>query len=698
MAHAWQQKMKNNPVEASLDGYHRYDARWGNPSRKQQQREIREMQANLDALGKIDGGRLSPAERLNYRLFGYQLRDNLAGARLHDSDQGLITQLWGPQLLTGTIKQLRFDTLADYRNWLTRMQTFGTYMQAFTQRLQQAMGRGITQPRVVMQRVPAEIEGAISKNPMQSGFYEPFKRMPAAIPASEQARLRAAAKKAIIEVINPAYAKFATFFKADYLPHARTSIGVSSLPGGKIYYTYLVRHFTTTGMTPAQVHRLGLEQVRRIRGEMKAVFKKIGFKGSYRDFLHYLRTNPRFYYKNPQALLEAYRAATKRVDPNLVRIASTWILPRVPYGVRPIPAALAPNTYPAYSVPPTGDGSVAGYIGVNLYRPGSRPKYDIQVLMCHEGRPGHQLQIPVAMQLRSLPPFRRFAYYNVYGEGWALYAETLCNELGLYTNPYSKFGYLNYQMWRAVRLVVDTGIHYYGWSRERAIRYMQNNTALSAQNIHTEVNRYIVWPGQALSYMIGELHILKLRAEARQQLGDKYSLRNFDDVVLGEGSLPMAVLTTVVQRWIANTRAGKPADQLPYVNRPRSLGNGPNASPTRPDDPVTSTNNDPAAPPRPATFSITQVNFAGPATLKIEYALGYVPCYGKLGRVEVEQGAQRVTITLHRIYPEPPDLHRMCPQYRALRRTTVRLDAPLGNRSVIDGATGKTVSVSGGGA
>ena len=338
MAHAWQQEMRNNPIGASLDGYHRYDARWGNPSRKQQQREIREMQANLDALGKIDGGRLSPAERLNYRLFGYQLRDNLAGARLHDSDQGLITQLWGPQLLTGTIKQLRFDTLADYRNWLTRMQTFGTYMQAFTQRLQQAIGRGITQPRVVMQRVPAEIEGAISKNPTQSGFYEPFKRMPATIPASEQTRLRAAAKKVIIEVINPAYAKFATFFKADYLPHARTSIGVSSLPGGKTYYTYLVRHFTTTGMPPAQVHRLGLEQVRRIRGEMKAVFKKIGFKGSYRDFLHYLRTNPRFYYKNPQALLEAYRAATKRVDPNLVRIASTWILPRVPYGVRPIPA------------------------------------------------------------------------------------------------------------------------------------------------------------------------------------------------------------------------------------------------------------------------------------------------------------------------------------------------------------------------
>ncbi|MGH8127145.1 MAG: DUF885 domain-containing protein [Gammaproteobacteria bacterium] len=693
IAHAWQQEMANNPVEASLDGDHRYDDRWSDPSLKQQQREIGEMQANLATLEKIDATQLSPAEQLNYRLFAYQLKDNLAGAELRDSDQGLITQLWGPQLMAGTVKQLRFDSLADYQNWLKRLQTFGAYLQAYTQRLQQAVNKGITQPRIVMQRVPAEIEGAISKDPTKSGFYAPFKQMPSTIPTGEQAKLRAAAKQAITHVVNPAYEKFATFFKTVYLPHARKQIGVSSLPDGKTYYTYLVKHFTTTNMTPQQIHELGLKQVKRIHGEMQAVFTKIGFKGSYKDFLHYLRTNPKFYYKDPQALLEAYRAATKRVDPNLVKIAGTWLLPRVPYGVRPIPAALAPNTYPAYSVPPAGDGSVAGYVGVNLYKPETRPKYDIQVLMCHEGRPGHQLQIPIAMQLKNLPPFRRFAYYNVYGEGWALYSETLCNKpLGLYDNPYSKFGYLNYQMWRAVRLVVDTGIHYYGWSREKAVHYMQDNTALADQNINTEVDRYIVWPGQALSYMIGEMHILKLRAEAEQKLGDKYSLRDFDDVVLGEGSLPMAVLTTVVNRWIARTLAGTPADQLPYADKPRSLGSDSNSAAVDPPAVRSTAGNAGADTSRPTTYIIQKAELESPTVLKLEYSAGYAPCYGKLERVEVQQSAQRVTVTLHRSHPEPANAHQMCPHYLMLKWTTVTLDSALAKRTIIDGSTGKPVS------
>jgi len=690
---AWQQEMQANPMEASLDGDHRYDDRWSDPSLKTEQREIRNMQANLDALEKIDIKQLSPAEQLNYRLFEFQLQDNLAGARQHDAGQALITQLWGPQLMAGSVKQLRFDSATDYRNWIKRLQSFGTYMQAFTRRLQEAVDQGITQPRVVMQRVPGEIEGAISKNPTKSGFYEPFRHMPPSIPAAEQARLRAEAKQAITQVVNPAYEKFDAFFKTVYLPHARTRVGVSSLPNGKAYYTYLVRHFTTTDMTPEQVHQLGLKQVARLRGKMQALFKKIGFKGSYRDFLHYLRTSPRFYYKDPEALLEAYRAATKRVDPNLVKIAGTWLLPRVPYGVRPIPKALAPNTYPAYSVPPAGDGSVAGYVGVNLYKPETRPKYDIQVLMCHEGRPGHQLQIPVAAQLDNLPPFRRFAYYNVYGEGWALYAETLCNQLGLYDDPYSRFGYLNYQMWRAVRLVVDTGIHYYGWSRKKAVHYMQDNTALADQNINTEVDRYIVWPGQALSYMIGELHILKLREEAKQKLGSKYSLRDFDDVVLGQGSLPMAVLTTVVQRWISNTLAGMPADQLPYASRPRSLGNGADDNAGDPPAVAADPPANKASASRTTAYLIQQAKLESPTVLKLEYSAGYAPCYGKLGRVEVEQDTRQVTVTLHRAYPQSPGTQQMCPQYRKLEWTSIALDAPLGKRALVDGSTGKAIPI-----
>ena len=304
--------------------------------------------------------------------------------------------------------------------------------------------------------------------------------MPGTIPAAQQAQLRARAVAAIADVVTPAYRRFQQYFDRDYLPRCRTTIAAETLPDGKAYYAYQVREYTTTDLTPEQIHQTGLRKVAEIHADMERVFKKIGFKGSYQDFLHFLRTDPRFYYKDPQHLLEAYRAAAKRVDPLLVQYFPVWLLPRVTYGVRPIPAALAPDTYPAYSVPPAGDGSVAGYIDVNLYKPESRPKYDIQVLTCHEGRPGHQLQIAIAMELKGLPEFRRFDYYSSYGEGWALYTESLCNEMGLYGDPYSEFGYLDWQMWRAVRLVVDTGIHSQGWSRERAVKYFEDNTALSA--------------------------------------------------------------------------------------------------------------------------------------------------------------------------------------------------------------------------
>ncbi|MBS0382026.1 MAG: DUF885 domain-containing protein [Proteobacteria bacterium] len=502
---------------------------------------------------------------MSWRLFEYQLNDAIAGAAFPDEAQGLITQLWGPQLAGDEVRGEHFAKAEGYETLIHKLDATGEYLDAFTARLKQAMAQGITQPRVVMERVPDEIKANIARDPTQSPFYAPFAKLPESIPAAKQTELQAEARQAITQVVNPAYARFLAFFENDYLPHARNKVGVSNLPDGKAYYAYLVRHYTTTDMTPAEVHALGLKLVDQIHGEMEALFKQIGFKGSYQDFLHYLRTDPKFYYTNPDDLLEAYRAAAKRIDPHLTEVLSLWMQPRQPWGVEVIPASLAPNTYPAYANVP--------YMSVNLYKPESRPKYEIQVLTCHEGRPGHNLQIPVAQELDNLPDFRRYAYYNAYGEGWALYSETLCDQpMGLFDkDPYSKFGYLNYQMWRAVRLVVDTGIHADGWTREQAVKYMQDNTALSNQNIATEVDRYIVWPGQALSYMIGEQAILALREEARQKLGDKYSLKDFDDVVLGQGSLPMAVLKEVVNKWIANTLAGKPADQLPYACKPRTV-------------------------------------------------------------------------------------------------------------------------------
>lgn len=557
---AWNQEHAK-PAPGTTD----YRQLWGDPGIAHEQRQLAEAKANLAALKAIDKSKLSPNDQLSWRLFEYQLNDTIAAAAYPDDAQGLITQLWGPQLAGDEFRDEHFAKAEGYENLIRKLDATGDYLDAFTARLKQAMAQGITQPREVMERVPDEIAANIAQDPAESPFYAPFTKLPDSIPAAEQAKLQAQAKQAITQAVNPAYEKFLAFFRNDYLPHARTVASVSGLPGGKAYYAYLVRHYTTTDMTPQQIHDMGLKLVAQIHGEMDAVFRQIGFKGSYRDFVHYLRTDPKFYYGNPDDLLQAYRAAAKRIDPHLTEVLSLWMQPRQPWGVRVIPASLAPNTYPAYADVP--------YMSVNLYKPESRPKYEIQVLTCHEGRPGHNLQIPVAEELDNLPKFRRHAYYNAFGEGWALYAETLCDQpMGLFDeDPYSKFGYLNYQMWRAVRLVVDTGIHEDGWTRAQAVKYMRDNTALADQNIATEVDRYIVWPGQALSYMIGEQEILALREEAKQKLGDKYDLKNFDDVVLGQGSLPMAVLKEVVDKWIDNTLAGKPADQLPFACKPRTV-------------------------------------------------------------------------------------------------------------------------------
>lgn len=559
-AKAWHEEHAKPPAGATD-----YKLLWGDPSTAYEKEQLAQAKANLAALERIDRAKLDPTDALSWRLFQYQLEDRIEAATFPDDAQGLITQLWGPQLAGNDFRNQHFENAEGYATLIRKLDALGPYLDAFTLRLRQAMAQGITQPRAVMERVPDEIAANIASDPTQSPFYAPFKNLPASIPAAEQAQLQGEARDAITRVVNPAYAKFLKFFQDDYLPHARTTAGVSSLPDGKAYYAYLVRHYTTTDMTPDQVHARGLQLVAQIHGQMQGLFKQIGFKGSYKDFVRYLRTDPKFYYSNPDDLLEAYRAAAKRIDPHLTQVLSVWMQPRQPWGVNVIPASLAPNTYPAYADVP--------YMSVNLYKPETRPKYSIQVLTCHEGRPGHNLQIPVAEELADLPAFRRHAYYNAFGEGWALYAETLCDKpMGLYDkDPYSKFGYLNYQMWRAVRLVVDTGIHEDGWTREQAVTYMQDNTALADQNIATEVDRYIVWPGQALSYMIGEQTLLSLRAEAQAKLGDKYNLKDFDDVVLGQGSLPMAVLQEVVHKWIDNTLAGKPADQLPYACKPRTV-------------------------------------------------------------------------------------------------------------------------------
>lgn len=545
----WDRSMRENPITASELGDYRFNDRWPDAGVAAVERSHQEDQQALDDLARIDRAALGPEDQVSYDLFQWQYKDALDSYRFHEYLFPL-NQLGGIQTAGDlAIQGLRFEKVKDYQDWLTRLQNFGPYMDQTIALLQQGLNEKRVLPKVVADRIPQQISDNIVTDPEKSPFYAPFLKAPAFIDAHNWSEMKATARTAISKVVMPAFQRLQTFFNTAYLPNARTVLAVTSLPDGKEYYAHLVRHFTTTDMTPEQVHELGLKKVAEIKQQMLGLIAKTGFKGGLPEFLQHLRTDPMFYYKDPQDLLEAYRAQAKTIDPLLIK--EFGHLPRIPWGVAVIPADQAPNTYPAYSSEPAADGSRAAYMYVNLYKPETRPKYEIPVLTCHEGRPGHALQLSLAGEMTNLPKFRRFGYYNAYGEGWALYSETLCGEMGLYDDSYKQFGALSYQMWRAVRLVVDTGIHYHGMSREQAVQMFRDNTALTEQNISTEVDRYIVWPGQALSYMIGEIKIQELRKRAEDKLGAKFDIRAFHDVILENGTVPLNVLESIVDNWIA---------------------------------------------------------------------------------------------------------------------------------------------------
>jgi len=412
-------------------------------------------------------------------------------------------------------------------------------------------------PKIIVQRVPPQLDKQIVSDPTQSPFYDAFAKMPDAIPAPEQARLQAAARDAITKKVVPSYTKLKQYVVVDYLPKCRDSVGLWDTPNGEARYAELARFYTTTQLTPDEIHEIGLKEVARIHGEMLKVIEKTGFKGSFEEFLAYLRTDPKFRYTDPQDLLHAYEAMAKRIDPLLPQYFGK--LPRMPYGVRPIAEQVAPDTTTAYYQGPAMDGKRAGYYYVNLYKPAERPKYEIPVLTLHEAVPGHHLQISLAQELGELPNFRRDFEATAFVEGWGLYSESLGQEMGFYEDPYDKFGQLTYEMWRAVRLVVDTGLHHKHWTRQQAIDYFKANAAKTELDIINETDRYIGNPGQALAYKIGELKIKQLRGEATQQLGDRFDIRAFHDVVLGSGAIPLDVLEANVHRWIDTTKAAPTA-------------------------------------------------------------------------------------------------------------------------------------------
>jgi uncharacterized protein (DUF885 family) len=543
----WERDMVDNPLLATYRGDRRYDDRWPDISlAAQAARDAADAQV-LEQLARIPRDALSPAEQLNYDLFRYEYEDRVAAARFHP-EYYEIRAREGPQSLNETAELMPFETVAHYETWLRRLAALPGYLEQYAEQLRRAAAAKHTQPRVIMDRVVPQLAMQVVDRPEDSPFFERFRTWPDAIPPAERERLTAAARKVIAEAVVPAYRQFATVFGHAYLPACRETVGIWDTPDGRAFYANRARHHTTTSLTPEQIHEIGLAEVARNRVAMQKVMDEVGFKDELTAFFEHLRTDPKFYYKTPEELYRAYAFITKVIDPELPRLFGR--LYRTPFGLRPIPDTSAPNTTTAYYQGPSIDGTRPGYYYVNLYRPEVRPKYEMEVLTVHEAAPGHHLQIALAQEQTDLPKFRRFSGQTAYVEGWALYSERLGYDLGLYKDPYSRFGQLTYDQWRAVRLVVDTGIHHMGWTRQQAIDYFMANAAKTVTDIVNEIDRYIAWPGQALGYKIGQLKIIELRERARAAHGERFDIRAFHDAILATGAVPLEILESAMNAWI----------------------------------------------------------------------------------------------------------------------------------------------------
>jgi uncharacterized protein (DUF885 family) len=543
----WDYKMEQHPTWASTLGDRRWNDRWGDIS---VDAIIRRHNHNVEVVAKlanIDRVVLAPADQLNYDLFKRDYENDIEGFKYRRYLLPL-NQLGGVHTVNQLAEALRFETLKDYEDWLARLKALPVRIDQTIALMRLGIKERIIHPKIVLQRVPAQIDHQVVSDPKTSPLYKPFTKFSSSITEADQARLAKAAQETIAAAVIPAYRKLKEFIVSDYLPAAWEKVGVWQAPNGATMYAYSIRENTTTNLTPQEIHEIGLKEVKRIRAEMQAVIGKLGFRGSFADFAKFLRSDPKFYFKNERELLEAYRALSRRIDPLLVKVFRT--LPRMPYGIEPVPANIAPDSPTGLYRGPAADGSRAGTFTVNTFKPEIRPKYEMTALSLHEAVPGHHLQIALAMEQQGIPNFRRYGGYTAFIEGWGLYAESLGDEMGLYDDPYSKFGQLMYEIWRASRLVVDTGMHYLRWDRQKAIDFMVENTVKQELEVAAEIDRYIVWPGQALAYKIGQLKISELRAKAKQALGDKFDIRDFHDELLKDGALPLDRLEAKMNAWI----------------------------------------------------------------------------------------------------------------------------------------------------
>ncbi|MFC5475884.1 DUF885 domain-containing protein [Paraherbaspirillum soli] len=549
----WQATMEFAPEFATMVGDNRYNDRLSDTSLAASRAFNAHEEKMLAQVKGIDRSQLSGQDLISYDLFVYEKEKYIAQAKFYPYNAQPVTQLSGIQIsFPQLVEQTPFNDAKDYRNYLSRLRALPTHVDGLIAQLQQGIKSGWVAPEATMRIIPPQLKefaATLDNGPLTA----PFKHMPDAISADEQANLKSEGDKLLQQKVGPAIRKLEAFISTTYLPACRSTIAASKLPGGLPYYAQLVKDNTTTAMTPQEIHNLGLQEVARIQAEMKLVMKQVGFEGSFADFIKFLNTDPRFYYTKPEDLLNGYKDIVKKSTAQLPRMFAE--LPRAAVGVKAVPEVGAENQTGAYYEPGNPDGSRPGYFVANLSKLNSRPKWEMETLTLHESVPGHHLQTARAQEIPGLPNFRRFGWYVAFGEGWALYAESLGGEMGFFTDPYSKFGHLNGELFRAARLVVDTGMHALGWSRQQAIDYMNVNTANPPHDNQVEIDRYIVDPGQALGYKIGQLKIKALREKAEHALGDKFDLRRFHNAVLDNGGVPLAVLETQIDLWIAQQTA-----------------------------------------------------------------------------------------------------------------------------------------------
>jgi uncharacterized protein (DUF885 family) len=553
----WEVRLKEDPLFATSVGRHEYDDRLPSMSFADLQRQNGESKAFLAELDAIDRSRLAAVDQVNADIFRRQLENGIAGFELGDYQMPFNADSGFHSGFSRLPEEVPLATVKDYQNYISRLRAWPRFVREEIELMRMGIKRGMTVPRETLTGYDKTITAHVLDDPAKSVFWVPFEKFPSTVPAGERERLSREGRSAVVEGGIAGYREFLDFYRKEYEPHARATLAASELPNGRAFYQQQIRQYTTLDLSPEEIHKIGLAEVDRISKEMNEVMRQVGFKGDFAAFLKFLRTDPQFYAKTPQELLERASFIAKKIDGKLP--SEFGKLPRLPYTVKPVPDDIAPKyTSGRYVEAPEGS-TQSGIFWVNTYQLESRPFYNLTALALHESVPGHHLQISLSRELGDLPDFRRFSYISAFGEGWGLYSEWLGLEMGMYDDPYSNFGRLGYEMWRACRLVVDTGVHAKGWTRQQAIDYMATRTSLPLHEVETEVDRYISWPGQALSYKLGELKIKELRNKAERELGTSFDVRAFHDVVLAAGSVPLNVLEANVDRWIGEQRNGPAA-------------------------------------------------------------------------------------------------------------------------------------------